>query len=198
MARRNLCGKLPVCVHCLPSPSLDTTVKTDDVPLQSSPAGWKLPSSLTGKVFPSQERCSIPFTTSGATHWTLSIMSSCLLYWRAQNWKYSSRYDFTGAKYRGRVTSLELLAILHLMQSRILLTFLVARKHHWFVFNSVLIRTSEAFLIRLIASWATGTWGCPSPCGGFGISLWTTTYSTRNLQLNFGYATWPNIWSLQI
>jgi len=52
-----------------------------------------------------------------------------LLYWGAQNWSHSSRCDHTSAKWRGRITSLDLLAICRVMQLRVPFAFFAARAH---------------------------------------------------------------------
>lgn len=59
---------------------------------------------------------------------------------------------------RGRITSLDLLAVLCLMHSRIPLAFFAARAHCCLMFNSVSTRTPISFSAKLLsASW-------PPPC----------------------------------
>ncbi|KAK4810782.1 hypothetical protein QYF61_008754, partial [Mycteria americana] len=70
----------------------------------------------------------------------------------AQNWIQSSRCSLTSAEERGRITSLDLLAILCLMQPRIPLA-LAARAHCWLMFNLVSTRTPRSFSARLLSSW---------------------------------------------
>lgn len=70
--------------------------------------------------------------------WNLSSIPMSVLYWRAQNWTQYFRYGFTNPHERGRITSLYLLAVLVLMQPRILLSFFAARAHCWLMFNLIL------------------------------------------------------------
>ena len=56
----------------------------------------------------------------------------------------------TNAEQRGRITSIGLLAMLLLMQPRMLLAASAARAHCWLVFNLVSNRTSKAFSTELL------------------------------------------------
>jgi len=51
------------------------------------------------------------------------------LHWIAQNWAQHSSCGLSKAEQRGRITSLDLLAVLFLAYPRISLAFLVARAH---------------------------------------------------------------------
>lgn len=66
------------------------------------------------------DRCSKSFTSFVAFHWTHSSTSVSLLYWVAQNWMQD--LDVASPVLRERITFLDLLKALCLMQSRILLT----------------------------------------------------------------------------
>lgn len=61
--------------------------------------------------------------------WTLSKMSTSLLYWGIQNWMQYSRCGLTSAEEMKRTFSLYLLEILGLMQPKIPFNFLAARVH---------------------------------------------------------------------
>jgi len=71
----------------------------------------------------------------------------------------------------GRMSSLDLLAVLLLMQPRTALTFIVARARCWLVVSSV-HRDSRSFPAKLLPSWAApvcaGAWACSSPEEGLG------------------------------
>lgn len=54
----------------------------------------------------------------------------------------------TSAEHRGKITSLDLLAMLFLMQHRILLAFFSTRTHCWRMINLLSTTTSAPFLIR--------------------------------------------------
>ncbi|KAK4809169.1 hypothetical protein QYF61_006427 [Mycteria americana] len=94
-----------------------------------------------------------------ALHSTLSSVS--LLYWGAQNWTQHPRCGLTSAELRGRITFLELLAVLYLMQPRIPLAFCAARAHYWLMFNLVPTRILRSFFARLLSSWVAPSiyWG---------------------------------------
>jgi len=53
------------------------------------------------------------------------------LNWGAQNWMQYSRWGLTSAEWRGRRTSLTLLALLFLMHPRIPLALVATKAHCW-------------------------------------------------------------------
>lgn len=69
-------------------------------------------------------RCSSPLINFMALHRTSSNMFMSVPYWGAQDWTQHSRYGLTRAELRGSIPSLNLLARLCLMQSRMLLASL--------------------------------------------------------------------------
>ena len=86
------------------------------------------PSSLSPS---SLERCSSPFPIAVALHWTLSSLSLSLLSWGAQHRTQPSRGGLTSAEQRGRISSLDLLATLLLVQPRTPLAFFAASASTW-------------------------------------------------------------------
>lgn len=58
----------------------------------------------------------------------------------------------TRAELSGRITSLDLLAMLFLMQPRRLLAFLAARAHFWLVVNMLVEKSSRSFSAELRSS----------------------------------------------
>ena len=57
-----------------------------------------------------------------------------------------------GFEYREKITSLDLLAMLCLMQPRRLLVFLAAKVHCWLMVNLVSIRSPRSFSAKLLSS----------------------------------------------
>ena len=134
--------------------------------------------SSSSLSFSSQKGCSSPFIIFVALHWTLSNTSVYLLYWGAQHWTQHSRYGLTSTEQRGRITSLDLLAILHLMLATVPLTFATGA-HFWLAFNLVTTRTPESFSAKLLSSWVApayvDAWACSSPGAGSCTSpCWTS------------------------
>ena len=76
-------------------------------------------------------RCSRLPVKSVALHWALSSSSLSFLNWGAENWTEYSGCGLTSAEQRGRIISLDLLAMLFLMHPRTLLAFLATRAHCW-------------------------------------------------------------------
>jgi len=67
----------------------------------------------------SQERCSSLLNILVALTWTFSSISRSLLNWEPQTWTQSSRCSLTSTKWRGRIISLDLLAMSCPVQPRI-------------------------------------------------------------------------------
>lgn len=77
----------------------------------------------------------------------LFIMSTSLLYWRAQNWtQYSSTAGLTSSAQRGRISSQSAETFLF-MNLRILLAFFAARI--WFMFNHMSTRILRSFSAKI-------------------------------------------------
>lgn len=77
----------------------------------------------------------------------------------SQYWKQYSECILTTVEQRGRVTSLELLAVTFLIQPRRLLAFLATRVHCWLTVK--FIRTPISFLAELLSSWPVSKlWWC--------------------------------------
>lgn len=93
----------------------------------------KSPKSLS---FFSEERCSRPLITLVALHWTLSSIPMFLLYWEAWNRSQHSTCSLSSAEQKGRISPLELLAILFLTQPRMLLAFFTSKMHRWLTVSS--------------------------------------------------------------
>ncbi|XP_066851872.1 lethal(3)malignant brain tumor-like protein 2 isoform X4 [Anser cygnoides] len=72
------------------------------------------------------------------------------LSWGAQKWTQRSRCSLTSAEWRGRITSLYLLATCFLMQLGILLVYFAPRVHCWLMFNLVSTRTPGSFLAKVL------------------------------------------------
>ena len=97
-------------------------------------------------------RCSSPFMNSVALCWTLSSTSMSSLCRGAQNWTQYSRGGLTSAEWRGRLTSLDLLATLLLMQPRQLLAAFAARAHCWLMASLLSTRSFSAKLRSIQSS----------------------------------------------
>lgn len=91
----------------------------------------------------------------GGICWTCSSTSLSFLYWTGQNWTQYSRYGLTSAKWRGRTTSLALLATLLVMQPRTWLAAFDARAHCWSMSN--LLSTMHPGVL----SWRAAGWAQP-------------------------------------
>jgi len=89
------------------------------------PSRLNNPNSLS---LSSEERCSSPLIVFVVLLWTRSNSSTfflCCL----QSWTQDSRWGLTRAEQRGRITSVDLLATLLLMQPTIRLVFWVVSTH---------------------------------------------------------------------
>lgn len=122
--------------------------------------GWTSPVSLW-------ERCFSLLIIFVALHWTCSVSSLSLLSWGAQNWTQHSRCGLTRSEWRGRITSLELLATLFLMNPRTPLAFLATRKYCWLMDSLLFTRTPRSYSTELLSSRSApasaGDWGYSSP-----------------------------------
>jgi len=90
---------------------------TGKIPLSLLFSRLNSPSTLSFCLY---VRCSKPSVILMALSWPCPNMSMSLLYWGAQSWTQYSRC-LTSAEWRGRITSLDLLAALLLMQPRMLM-----------------------------------------------------------------------------
>jgi len=97
-----------------------------------------------------------------------------LLHWGAQNWTPHSRCGLTSAEQRGRISSLNLLATILLMQLRIPFR-LIRRAHCCLMLNLVPTRTpppSGSYLLSAgLALACPGAWDCSTPGAALCISL---------------------------
>jgi len=87
-------------------------------------------------------------TTAGQLD-PLFSMSMSLLYWRAHNWTQHSRCCLTSAEQRARITSIDRLAVLVLLQPRIRFTYFATRAHCWLVLNLVSLRTPKGLFCKV-------------------------------------------------
>lgn len=98
----------------------------------------------------------------------------CLLNWRSQNWS----PDLASSEPWGKVTSLDLLAALHLMQSGLPPAFFATRTHYWLTFNLVTPESRDLFLQSCIPvdklPVYIGAWGCSFPDAGLSTSFCST------------------------
>lgn len=108
---------------------------------------------------------------------TLSRSSTSLLYWGAHSWKQYSRCGITSAEQRWRITSINFLAILCIVQPRLLLAFLSVRACCWLMFNLVFTRTPTSFSARLHCS-------CVAPNTCWCLGLFLPRYRTLHFLLN--------------
>ncbi|XP_055576153.1 uncharacterized protein LOC129736772 [Falco cherrug] len=154
------------------SPGADPTLAfagLHQVPL--CPALQPVPVSLNGSaaswcISHSSQLCVTCKRSEGS-----SVPSSCsslsLLDWGAQRWTQHSSCSLPSAEQRGRITSLDLLAMLLLMHPRVLLAALATRAHCWLVGNLLSTSTPTSFSAELPPSRPaparTGAWGCSSP-----------------------------------
>ena len=74
-----------------------------------------------------------------------------LLYWEVQNWTQYSSCGLTSAEQRGKISSIDLLPVLCLMQLRIPFAAFAARSYSWLMFNLVSTRTSRPFSAKLLS-----------------------------------------------
>lgn len=70
-----------------------------------------------------------PLTILVGLHWTCPIWSMSFLYQVAQNWPQYSRCHLRSAEKRGMITTLDVLAMLLLIELRMLLALLAAQTH---------------------------------------------------------------------
>ena len=73
-------------------------------------------------------------------------------HWGAQTWAQHCRHGLTSTEQRGRVTSLQLLAMLCPVQPRVPLSVFVKRAPCWLLFSLVSTGTSGAFSATLLSS----------------------------------------------
>lgn len=99
---------------------------------------------LSSVSLSSRERCSSSSITWMALQWILSSVFVSLLRWGVQNWTQHSRHSLTSAEYRGRISCLHLLVLLHVMESRIPLA-IFARPRSWLIFHLESISAPRCF-----------------------------------------------------
>ncbi|KAK4831337.1 hypothetical protein QYF61_017468 [Mycteria americana] len=93
-----------------------------------------------------QERCSSPLIIFVALLWTHSNRPMSFLCWGPQSgMQYSVGWGLMRAGYRGRITSLDLLVTLLLMQPRIWLAFWAASAHCWLMLSFSSTNTPKSF-----------------------------------------------------
>ncbi|KAK4831895.1 hypothetical protein QYF61_020042 [Mycteria americana] len=127
-------------------------------PLVLSARGSRLnrPNSLS---FSSYERCSMPFISPSSPSWPFTELTpvcaclSCTGESRAR----PSIPDAasSGLSKRGRITSLDLLAVPCLVKPQRLLAFFATNAHCWLMVNLVPTSTSRAFFAKLLQSLST-------------------------------------------
>lgn len=98
-------------------------------------AEWSQPESPHILSLSSKGRCSSLLIVLMSLHCTLLSISTSLMYWGIQNWTQYSGWGLTCAQQRGRMSPLDLLMILCLMQPTALLAFLVTKSHHHLMFK---------------------------------------------------------------
>ncbi|KAK4832903.1 hypothetical protein QYF61_026546 [Mycteria americana] len=100
------------------------------------------PNSLSQSA---QERCSSPLIIFVALLWTHSNRSMSFLYWGPQTQMQYPRWGLTRVEQRGRITSLDLLVTLLLMQPRIQLAFWAASAHCRVLLSFLSTNTPKSF-----------------------------------------------------
>lgn len=93
------------------------------------------------------KRCSSAFSIFVALPWTLSSISTALLYWRDQNWTQHSRCDFTGLSGAEEPPPSTLP---HTAQDTT--GFLCLKDICWFMFNFMPTKTSRPPSVKLLSS----------------------------------------------
>ena len=87
-----------------------------------------------------------------------------------QSWTQDSTWGLTSAEQRGRITSLDLLAMLLLIQPRIQLPFWVARPHCHVMLSFLSTSTPKSFSSGLLPILSVSClylcWDCPHPYAG--------------------------------
>jgi len=84
--------------------------------------------------------------------WNLSGNSSSFLNWETENQTQEFRSGLTRAEYRGRKTSLDLLATFFLTYHKTQLAFFATRAHRWFMANLLSTRTPRSSTAGLLTS----------------------------------------------
>lgn len=148
---------------------------------------YRIPLSLFSRLsvsslsLSSNDRCSNHLIIIMASHWTHSSMSMSLLHWGAQNWTQHSKCVSPVLNKR-EVSPLDLLAVLCLMQPRMLLSFFATRVYCWLPLNFLSTRTMCPFLRSCFpdeqASACTGVQAYSSPDAGLCLfPHWTSWHS---------------------
>jgi len=99
-----------------------------------------------------------------------------------------SSCSLTNTQYRGRITSLELLAILCPMHPQTPLTPLPVRSCCWLMFNLVSTRAPRAISAEPLSSWVSprlGAWGCG--CRGAEEAVTASIASPQAVPVNQGW-----------
>jgi len=79
------------------------------------------------------------------------------LYRQAKNWTQHSEGGLTDAEQRGRIPSLDLLAVLCLMQPRISLAAFVVRVYCWLMFNFMSTMIPSSFSAMMSSKWSSSS-----------------------------------------
>lgn len=87
-----------------------------------------------------------------ALHRSLSSMSTSLLHWGVQHWTQRSKFVSLPLCRGLRINSLDLLAMISLMQPGIPLATFTARAHCWVISNLLSNRTTISFSAKLLSS----------------------------------------------
>lgn len=115
-------------------------------------------------------------------HWTLSSCAAYPLYWETQHWTQHSRCGLSRAEKRGRFFSLKLLAMLFLMQPRVLLATFTPKIHCFLVYFCQSESLAPSLQICFPDGWSSacnGTWDSSSTDAEHCISLsWTAQNSS--------------------
>ena len=110
-----------------------------------------------------------------ALHWTPSRSSLSFLNWGAQNGTQNSWCGHTRTEWRGRTTSLNLLAIFFVIHLRRPLAFLATRAHCWLMVSLLSARTPMSFYSELSSRSAPNLYCC--------MQLFLPRYRTLRLLL---------------
>lgn len=108
------------------------------------------------------DRCSSSSVIAVALHWTYSSTSISSLHWKAQNWTQHTRcVSAHVVEWRGTIASLNLLASLCVMQSRMLLVVFAVRVHCWLTVSWLSTKAPNSFSAKLLSSEQLPTYtGC--------------------------------------
>lgn len=121
--------------------------------LRSSLSLFSRLTSASSLSLSSPERCLRPFLIFMTFHLTVSSMSMSLLYRGIQNQTQHSTCGLTSAEYRGKPTSLDLLATHCLLKPRTPSDFFAARAHSWLMFKLASTRMPRSCSATLLSSW---------------------------------------------